>query len=71
MKTILIVLGTVALAVVLIAAGLWIGAAWAQGRAGSNRIGYGPVGPGMMGYGTAGSGMMGGSWNGNWMIFSR
>ena len=64
MKTVWIVLGSVALAVVLIAAGLWIGSAWAQGGPGGNRIGYGPMGSGMMGYGPAGSGMMGGSWDG-------
>ena len=49
MKTVWIVLGIVALAVVLIVAGLWIGAAWARGGVGGNRIGYGPTGPGMMG----------------------
>ena len=54
MKTVWIVLGIVALAVVLIVAGLWIGAAWARGGVGGNRIGYGPTGPGMMG----------GSWDG-------
>ncbi len=64
MKTVWIVLGTVALAAVLIIAGLWIGAAWARGGLGSDRVGYGPVGPGMMGYGPAGSGMMGGTWAG-------
>jgi len=64
MKTVWIVLGSVALAVVLIAAGLWIGSAWAQGGSGGNRIGYGPMGPGMMGYGPAGPGMMGGSRDG-------
>ncbi len=64
MKTVWIVLGSVALAVVLIVAGLWIGSAWAQGGSGGNRIGYGPMGSGMMGYGPAGSGMMGGSWDG-------
>jgi hypothetical protein len=53
-KTVLIVLGTVALAAVLVVAGLWIGAAWAQGGPGNDRIGYGPTGPGMMGYGPMG-----------------
>jgi len=48
MKTVWIVLGSVALAVVLIAAGLWIGSAWAQGGSGGNRIGYGPMGSGMI-----------------------
>jgi len=63
-KTVWIVLGVVALAVVVIAAGLWIGSAWAQGGVGGNRIGYGQTGPGMMGYGPAGSGMMGASRDG-------
>jgi hypothetical protein len=63
-KTVSIVLGSVALAVVLIVAGLWIGSAWAQGGLERNTTGYCPTGSGMMGYGPAGSGMMGGSWDG-------
>jgi hypothetical protein len=51
MKTVVIVLGSVALAVVLVAAGLWVGTAWAQGRWDSDVAGYGPMGRTMMGYG--------------------
>lgn len=63
MKTILIVLGSLALVAVLVVAGAWVGTAWAQGRSGDARTDYGQMGPGMMGYGTAGYGMMGGNWN--------
>lgn len=55
----LIVLGTIALAIGLVAAGVWGGTAWAQGRWGNSMMGdgptgygYGQMGPGMMGYGT-------------------
>jgi hypothetical protein len=51
MKTFAIVLGSVALAVALVAAGLWAGSAWAQGRWDSSAAGYGPMGRTMMGYG--------------------
>jgi hypothetical protein len=51
MKTLTIVLGSVALAVALVVAGLWAGTAWAQGRWDSDVAGYGPMEPGMMGYG--------------------
>jgi hypothetical protein len=51
MKTFAIVLGGLALAVVLVAAGLWAGAAWAQGRWDSSGAGYGPMGRTMMAYG--------------------
>jgi hypothetical protein len=50
MKTFAIVLGSVALAVALVAAGLWAGSAWAQGRWDSSAAGYGPMGRTMMGY---------------------
>jgi hypothetical protein len=43
MKTFAIVLGTIALAVVLVIAGVWLGVTWTQGR-----WGYGMMGPGMM-----------------------
>jgi hypothetical protein len=43
MKTFAIVLGTIALAAVLVIAGVWLGVAWTQGR-----WGYGMMGPGMM-----------------------
>lgn len=43
MKTFTIVLGTIALAVVLVIAGVWMGVTWTQGR-----WGYGVMGPGMM-----------------------
>jgi hypothetical protein len=43
MKTFVIVLGTIALAAVLVIAGVWLGFAWAQGR-----WGYDMMGPGMM-----------------------
>ena len=70
MKTVWIVLGIVALAVVLVVAGLWIGASWVRGGLGSDWAGYGPMGRGMMGPGVQGygpevqgygPGMMGGS----------
>ena len=51
MKTFAIVLGSIALAVALVAAGLWVGTAWAQGRWDSNGVGYGPMGRTMMAYG--------------------
>ncbi len=51
MKITLITLGIVALAAVVVVSGLWVGAAWAQGRFGGARTGYGPMGPGRMGYG--------------------
>jgi len=63
-KSVWIALGTVVLAIVVVGAGLWIGAAWAPGGPGGSAINYGRPGPGMMGYGPAGSGMMGGRWNG-------
>jgi len=44
MKTVAIVLGIIALAVVLVTAGIWLGVTWTQGR-----WGYGMMGPGMMG----------------------
>jgi len=44
MKTFLITLGTIALAAVLVAGGVWLGVTWAQGRRG-----YNLMGPGMMG----------------------
>jgi hypothetical protein len=43
MKTFAIVLGTIALAVVLVIAGVWLGVTWTQGR-----WGYGMMGTGMM-----------------------
>jgi hypothetical protein len=43
MKTFAIVLGTIALAVVLVIAGIWLGVTWIQGR-----WGYDMMGPGMM-----------------------
>lgn len=46
MKTFAIVLGTIALAIVLVTAGVWLGVTWTQGR-----WGYGMMGPGMMGSG--------------------
>jgi hypothetical protein len=52
MKALMIVLGSVALAVVLVAGGLWAGTAWAQGRWNSDAAGYGPMGSGMMEYGS-------------------
>jgi hypothetical protein len=62
MKTIAIVLGTIGLAAVLVTAGFALGAAWNQGRWGSDLMGYAP-GYGMMGYGSEaygpGYGMMG------------
>ncbi len=51
MKTFAIVLGSLALAVALVAGGLLAGTAWAQGRWDSDASGYGPMGRGMMGYG--------------------
>jgi hypothetical protein len=55
MKTFMIVLGTIALAVVLVAAGLWLGVTWIQAR-----WGYGMMGGYGGGYGMMDSGMMGG-----------
>jgi len=46
MKIFTIVFGTIALAVVLVTAGVWLGVTWTQGR-----WGYGMMGPGMMGSG--------------------
>jgi len=43
MKTFAIVLGTIALAIVLVTAGVWLGVTWTQGR-----WGYGMMGAGMM-----------------------
>lgn len=71
------ILGTIVLAIGLVAAGIWGGTAWAQGRWGNNMMGYstegygyGQMGPGMMGYGTTGygygqmgPGVMGGTWD--------
>jgi hypothetical protein len=51
MKTVAIVLGGVALAVALVAAGQWAGTAWAQGRWETDVAGYGPMGRTMGGYG--------------------
>jgi hypothetical protein len=51
MKTFAIVLGSLALAVALVAGGLLAGTAWAQGRWDSDASGNGPLGRGMMGYG--------------------
>ena len=59
MKT-LIVLGTIALVIGLVAAGAWAGTAWAQDRWEGNMMGNGTSG-----YGTMGPGMMGGHWDGN------
>lgn len=52
MKTFAIVLGTITLAAILLAGGVWVGTTWAQGRWDSN----------MMGYGARGSALMGGNW---------
>jgi hypothetical protein len=46
MKTFAMVLGTIALAVVLVTAGLWLGVAWTQGRWGYNMMGLGMMGSG-------------------------
>ena len=68
MKTFAIVLGTIALAIVLVTAGVWGSTAWAQGRWGNDMIDYGASG---YGHGTMGPGMqrpelaegMGDNWN--------
>jgi hypothetical protein len=66
MKTFLIALGTIVLAILLVAGGTWLGVTWAQGRWANN-----PMGPGMMGTtwdeggqgnGAPGWGMMGRGW---------
>ena len=49
MKTVLIVFGTIALVLVLVVTGVWLGAAMAQGRGGFAALGRGSVGPWMMG----------------------
>jgi hypothetical protein len=53
MKTFAIVLGTITLAAILLAGGVWLGTTWAQGRWDSN----------LMGYGARGSALMGGNWS--------
>jgi hypothetical protein len=72
-KTLVIVLGTVALVILVASAGFALGVIWNQGRLGYASLGcgpatygqsYGPMGPGMMGYGQGyygpmGQGMMG------------
>jgi hypothetical protein len=49
MKTFAIALGTITLAVALVATGVWLGVTWAQSRWGYDMMGYGMMGPGMMG----------------------
>jgi hypothetical protein len=63
MKTLMVVLGTIVLAIALLVAGAWAGTVWAQGRWGSNMMRSSSWGNGMMGYGTTpyGYGMMGSS----------
>lgn len=75
MKIFAIALGTVTLAVVLVATGVWLGATWTQGRSGYDMMGYNmpysmmdggwtdmPCGEGRQEYGMMGSGLMGGGW---------
>ena len=75
MKIFAIALGTVALAVVLVATGVWLGATWTQGRSGYDMMGYNmpysmmdggwtdmPCGEGRQEYGMMGSGLMGRGW---------
>jgi hypothetical protein len=71
MKTFMITLGTIALAVVLVAGGVWLGITWAQDRRGFNLMGPGMIGTtwdnapcneGWQGHGVPGPGMMGRSW---------
>ncbi len=73
MKTFAIVLGTITLAVVLVATGFWLGMAFSQGRWGYNVMGRGmmggdwadmPCAEGQSAYGIMGPGMMGGTWTG-------
>jgi len=71
MKTFAITLGTITLAVVLLASGVWLGVTWAQGRWGHDLTERGmmgttwdtaPCSEGWQGSGMPGPGMMGRGW---------